>query len=568
MLADGTALRTPDAVRTAAAWIAARQIVAVKGLGGFHLACDATNDGVVTELRRRKRRDEKPFAVMVDSLETAERLAVLTDAERALLTSVERPIVLAERRPDAPLASMVAPFSSRVGLLLPYTPLHHLLLADARRPLVMTSGNVSDEPMVTGNEDARRRLGQIADLFLEHDRPIVTRTDDSIVAVVAGAPTVFRRSRGYVPRAIRLQKPVARPVLACGALLKNVVAVASGPDLVPGPHVGDLENAEVYRAYTEGIERLLRSLRVTPAVVAHDLHPDYLSTHFALAYAAETRVAVQHHHAHVVSAMAEHGIEGPVIGVAYDGTGLGTDGTAWGGEILVADAARFTRAATTRPLPLPGADVAIRQPWRLAIAALDEAFDGEPPIDELAVFAAIAVRDRAIVRKMAVERLNTPMAHGIGRFFDLAGALVLGRPKAAYEGQLAIELMELAAPAEDGSYPFAVVPGTEDVQWQLDLHPAIRRLALDVTAGVPGPIVAARFHNTIARATATVVRAVAGSVGELPVVLTGGCFQNRRLTESIAASLADLRLVLHRRVPPGDGGIAVGQAVIADRLTR
>jgi hydrogenase maturation protein HypF len=564
VLADGTVLQSTDAVRTAAAWIAARQIIAVKGLGGFHLACDATNDGAVTELRRRTH-DERPFAVMVASLEAADQVALLTDDERRLLDSVERPIVVVRRRPGAPLAALVAPYSSRIELLLPYTPIHHLLLRDAGRPLVMTSGHGVGDAVATGNQEARLTLGEIADVFLEHDRPIVTPADDSVAAIVAGAPALLRRSRGYVPRALATAGTVRRPVLACGGLFENAVAVATGREVVFGPHVGDLDDADTYRSYVEGVDRLLRLLHVTPEIVAHDLQPDYLSSRFARGMAAVHTVGVQHHHAHVVSVMAEHGLEGPIIGVAYDGAGLGTDGRAWGAEILVADASGFTRIGTTRPLPLPGADVAVRQPWRLAIAALDEAFDGMPPIDRLRLFDSVPERDQDVVRQMAVEGLQTPRVHGMSRFFHLAGALTLARPRAGSERQLATDFLELAASDEPGHYPFTLSPGRPS-PWQLDFRPAIRRVVLDMTAGTAGPIVAARFLNTVARATAAQVRAAADRFGPLPVVLAGDCFRNRRLTELVIGELREHTVFLNRQVPPGDGGLALGQAVIADRL--
>ena len=322
-------------------------IVAVKGIGGFHLACDATSESAVQRLRARKHRDEKPLAVMVRTIEEAEALADLGPVHRRMLLSAERPIVLANRRADAPLAPSVAPRNRQVGLMLPYSPLHHLLLADVDRPLVMTSGNVSDEPIAFTNDEAVKRLGGIADLIVVHDREIHTPCDDSVAAVVAGAPLIIRRSRGYVPRAIALRTPVSRPVLATGALLKNTFCLAAGKQAFLGPHIGDLENLETYVAFTTAIERFKRFVDIRPELVACDMHPDYMSTLYA-ATRKEQVVPVQHHHAHVVSAMAEHGLTGPVIGIAYDGTGFGTDGTSWGGEVLLATPATL-RAARDVP---------------------------------------------------------------------------------------------------------------------------------------------------------------------------------------------------------------------------
>ena len=387
--ASGAAMASADPLAAIAAALREGRIAAVKGLGGFHLACDATNSGAVAELRRRKRRDEKPFAVMVASLDEAERLASLRDDDRRLLTSVERPIVLVECRRGCALADNVAPHNPTVGLLLPYTPLHHLLMADAGRPLVMTSGNVSDEPIAYRNDEAVSRLGTFADLFLLHDRDIDTRCDDSVARVIAGAPVVFRRSRGYTPRAVTLATPFATPVLACGALLKNTFCLVARDSAYLGPHIGDLENLETYESFSHAVERMETFVGIRPDAVAHDLHPEYLSTQYARQRRASAHIGVQHHHAHIASAIAEHGLAGPVLGVAFDGTGFGTDGTAWGGEFLLADYARFTRVGTFRPMTLAGGDVAIRQVWRQALAAVLDAFDGDGPLDRLAVLAGV-----------------------------------------------------------------------------------------------------------------------------------------------------------------------------------
>ena len=388
LLASGGEERwSRDVIGDAAAAIHAGQIIAIKGIGGFHLACDATSTAAVRRLRLRKRRDEKPFAVMVRDLTAALQIADMSSEEQALLTSLERPIVLVRRRERTGLSAEIAPRNPLIGLLLPYSPLHHLLLRALDRPLVMTSGNVSEEPIAYRNGEALERLGDIADLLLVHDRAIETRCDDSVARVIAGRPVVLRRARGYVPDPVPLQRPFARPVLACGAQLKNTFCLGIDDAAHLGPHVGDLENLETLRSFEESLARMERFLRVRPEVIAHDLHPNYLSTRYALARPESVKIGVQHHHAHVASAMAENALSGPVIGVAYDGTGYGPDGTAWGGELLVADYAGFERVATFRPIPLAGGDAAIREPWRIALAVLDDAFGGDPPLDALGLFA-------------------------------------------------------------------------------------------------------------------------------------------------------------------------------------
>lgn len=560
---DGRRLESADPLADAARDLQAGRIVALKGLGGFHLACDATSAASIAALRQRKRRDEKPFAVMVASLAAAESLARLTDADRALLQSVERPIVIVDRRPGAPLHDLVAPRNPTIGLMLPYTPLHHLLLADAARPLVMTSGNVSDEPIAYRNGEALARLGSIADVFVLHNREIDTRCDDSVARVVAGAPIVFRRSRGYTPRAVRVRQPYARPTLGCGALLKNTFCLGVGDAAFLGPHVGDLENLETYEAFTHAVERMETFVGVTAEVLAHDLHPEYLSTTYASRRGGATVIGVQHHHAHIASAMAERGLEGPVIGVAYDGTGFGTDGTAWGGEILLADFASFTRLATFRALPLAGGNLAIRHVWRQALACVLDAFGDDAPLDRIPVLNLVPGPERDTVGRMLAQRVNTPLARGVGRYFDAAGALGLARTEARYEGQLALEWNLAADASERSAYPVArqVEAGLDTI----DLRPAFRALVLDVLASVPAGVMSARFHNTLIEATADVVRESLTRHGTIPIVLSGGCFQNARLAEGIVAALGStVQVVLHESVPPGDGGLALGQAAVAN----
>jgi hydrogenase maturation protein HypF len=564
---DGARIHGGDVVALAAGAIADGLVVAVKGLGGFHLACDATSEAAVTRLRVRKRRDEKPLAVMVRDLNEAASLVIVDSVAAAQLTTPERPIVLLPRREPSPIADAVAPGNRMLGVMLPYSPLHHLLLADAGRPLVMTSGNLSDEPIVVDNAEALGRLGETADLFVMHDRDIASRCDDSVVTVIAGHGTVLRRSRGYVPRPVRVAPALVRPVLGCGALLKNTFCLAAGSEAWLGPHIGDLEHLAAFTAYTGAIARMERFLEIPPDVIAYDMHPDYLSTQYARQRPEAIKVAVQHHHAHVVSAMVEHDVSGPAIGIAYDGTGYGTDGTMWGGEVLVATRAAFGRAATFRPLALVGGDRAIREPWRIALALVDDAYGGVVPPEALPLFAAVPALEFAQVRSLLRGRMRFPLARGVGRYFDAFGSLFLGRRSASFEGQVALEWNQAADPRVTRSYPFDVDSTTSCAE--IDLRPAVRAAVADHLRGTSLAAIAAAFHNTLAEVTATVVRRTLRQTGALPIVATGGCFQNARLAESVRAALApEHDVLLHRNVPPGDGGIALGQVVIADAISR
>lgn len=559
----GHAVSTDDPLQFAARTLRAQMIVALKGLGGFHLACDATSATAVHRLRERKRRDVKPFAVMVRDLAAAEELAVLTDEERALLTSPERPIVLVQKRDGANLCDDLAPNSPILGLFLPYTPLHHILLRACGMPLVMTSGNTSDEPMATHNTDALERLAEIADLFLLHDRDIETRADDSVVRVIANKPTILRRARGYVPRAIHLDHTFEEPVLAVGAQLKNTICIAAGNTALLGPHNGDLDNIASTIAFEESIEQLKRFAGVSPGIVAHDLHPDYVSTRWALIPHPSSFILapVQHHHAHAVSAMAEHGLT-RAVAVTYDGTGYGTDGTSWGGEILIADYAGYERFATFRPIALAGGDRAVRQVWRIALALLDDAFEGAPPLHRIPLFRYAERRAIDAVRRMIDRNLNTPLARGIGRYFDALGAIGLAMPNSRYEGEVATQWNLAADPHERGRYEVVIREGV--TPWEVDPRPMIKSAVLDLIDGKSPSTISAKFHNTLA--AVTIELANAASAATLPIVLTGGCFQNALLTERILDGLPDART--HHHIPPGDGGIALGQAVIASAQSR
>ena len=555
-----------DPVAAAAARIAAGRIVAVKGLGGFHLACRADDERAVAELRARKHREDKPFAVMAPDLAAARRLVELTAAAAELIAGRERPIVIARRRAGGlPVAEAVAPGRSELGVMLPYSPLHHLLCADAGVPLVMTSANVSDEPIAFRDEDALRRLAGIADLFLLHDRPIQTRTDDSVVRALDPAlrprPLLLRRSRGYVPESLGLPGD-GRHVLACGAELKSTFCLGKGARAWVGHHIGDLKNYETLISFREGVEQFKRLFAVEPEVVAHDLHPDYLSTSYALELEGAEHVGVQHHHAHLAACLAEHGEDGDAVGAIFDGSGLGPDGTVWGGEILAGGVRGYERAGHLYAVPLPGGDEAVRAPWRMACAWLRVALGEERPPPPAALAASVSEREWAGVCAVAGSAMASPLTSSAGRLFDAVAALCGVRARANYEGQAAIELEAAADGAERGAYPLPLAGGSPVV---LDARETVLAVCHDLDRGTEVARISARLHNGVARATA---RALAGEAERRSVsvaVLAGGVFQNRLLLERTAAGLeaAGLRTLIPERLPPNDGGVSYGQAAVA-----
>ncbi|MGH8867398.1 MAG: carbamoyltransferase HypF [Actinomycetes bacterium] len=560
--ATGTAV-PGDPVEAAAARLRDGQVLAVKGLGGYHLAALASSDAAVARLRARKHREDKPFAVLAPSLEAACALVEVDAAGEALLLDRRRPVVLLPRRAGAPVARAVAPGNRWLGVMLPYTPLHHLLARDLGQPCVLTSGNVSDEPIAYDDDDAYTRLARIADAWLTHDRPIRTRTDDSVVRVVTGRPMPVRRSRGYVPDPVTLPCPADVPVLAVGAELKNTFTLARGGRAFVSHHIGDLENYETLRSFTDGVGHLSGLLETTPAVLAHDLHPEYLSTKYARER-AETEglplVGVQHHHAHVASVLADAGETGPVLGVAYDGLGYGTDGTFWGGELLVADLAGFTREGHLEPVPMPGGASAIRQPWRMAASWLDAAYAGEAP-GLLGVLTRHAGRWDDV---LALARAGTasPRTTSVGRLFDAVAAVVGLRDEVTYEGQAAIALEQAVDPTERGAYPVRVEPGPPVLLRAGDL---VRAAAEDVRRGVDAGIVAGRFHRGLVDATVDALILLRERTGLDSVALSGGVFQNAVLVTLLVPALeaSGLRVLLPRQVPVNDGGISLGQAAVA-----
>ncbi len=558
--AAGAVATAQDGLAAAVAALRQGAVVAIKGLGGYHLAALAADEDAVATLRARKHREDKPFAVMAADAEAAARLCRVDETERALLDSPRAPIVLLHRRPDAPVAGAVAPGNRELGVMLPYTPLHHLLLADLGAPVVLTSGNVSDEPIAYRDDDARQRLSPIADAFLTHDRPIHMRTDDSVARVVRGAPMLLRRARGYAPQPVPLPQTCPRPVLACGAELKHTFALARERRAFVSHHIGDLENYETLRSFTDGVAHYRRLFDIAPEVAAHDRHPEYLSTKYAAELDDVELEPVQHHHAHIVSCLADNGRIDRVIGVAFDGLGLGCDETIWGGEILLADAAGFERAGALEAVPLPGATAAIRQPWRMAAAWLDAAYDGDPPGDlEVARRNAARWGDVLAVARSGV---NSPATTSMGRLFDAVAALVGLRDTITYEGQAAIELEQRADSAEPAAYPLPVAE--TDGLLRLCATETIRAVVDDVRAGVPVPTVAGRFHRGVTEAVTAACRAVRDRAGLSTAALSGGVFQNRLLVEAASAALErdGFEVLLHRRVPPNDGGISLGQAAV------
>jgi hydrogenase maturation protein HypF len=547
-------------------------VVAVKGLGGYHLACICDDEEAVATLRRRKHREDKPFALMAPDLDGARALVELSAEEADLLASRARPIVIARRQPNAAVAPSVAPGSPDLGVMLPYSPLHHLLLHDVGRPLVMTSGNVSDEPIAYEDEEAVSRLEGIAELFVMHDRPIHMRTDDSVVR----GRVMLRRSRGYVPDGVPLPVEVARPIAAYGAELKSTFCVAKGSRAWVSHHIGDLENWETLRSFREGIEHFERLFAVEPEVVAHDLHPDYLSTKDALEREGVEAEGVQHHHAHLAACLAEHGETGPAVGAIFDGTGYGTDGTVWGGELLVGGLGGFERAGSLWPVRMPGGAQAITEPWRMACAWLVAA-QGDPAMPRTIDVEPSWWRS---MTDLARSGLSSPETTSMGRLFDAVAALCGVRSAVNYEGQAAAELEGIADRGEQGAYPLPLErspggdapsagagPPSAGAPLQLDARPTVLAVLKDLSAGPA--LVSARFHNAVAASTADACARVAEARGLDTVVLSGGVFQNRLLLERTLTALErdGLRVLVPRLLPPNDGGISYGQAAVAAALT-
>lgn len=570
-------------------------ILAIKGIGGYHLAVVACNTAAVQKLRERKKRDEKPFAIMPSSLAEARRLVLMNETEERLLISPEAPIVIARKQSGCPVAPQVAPNNGWLGLMLPYAPLHHLLFAphpafghplpaeegemsplalrerDRVRAnftsLVMTSGNISDEPVAFEDDDAIKRLSGIADYFLTHDRPIHIRSDDSIMRVFQGKPLFYRRARGYAPRAVQLPFQL-QPLLAVGAELKSSVCLAKNDQAFLSQHIGDLQNDSSYDSFCHTVHHLSDTLEIRPKLAVCDLHPDYLSSRFA-EESGLPLMKVQHHHAHLASCMAENSLAGEVIGVIFDGTGYGPDGTVWGGEFFVGGYDGCKRAAHFRATPLPGGDAAAREPWRMAVSYLYQALGEAAFTQDYPAVRQLSDQERKVFAGMLKRGINSPMTSSCGRLFDAVAALLNLRLIVSYDGQAAIELEALAETVE--------LSGMESYRYRIELHengPAeldfshmIMDILADVDAGIPAALIAARFHVTLASAATDVCLIISGSSRLDRVILSGGVFQNRLLSEMVYNALTKngLQVFTHRLVPPNDGGIALGQAAIAGR---
>jgi hydrogenase maturation protein HypF len=569
---DGVEIPSADPITEGIDRLMAGEIMAIKGIGGFHLAVDATNEFAVMRLRDRKHRYGKPLAVMVRDLEAARELCVMTPQEEELLLTFARPIVLAPKRTGGGIAPSVAPGIPWLGVFLPYAPLQHLFFANARvQALVMTSANLSEEPIAIDNDEVLERLKAIADAFLMHDREILQRCDDSVMAQVDGVSQLIRRARGFVPLTVPLPFE-APPLLAVGGHLKNVFALARGRFVYQSQHLGDLENLTGLDFFRESLAHLMHTFEIEPKTVVHDLHPGYLSTSWAKEWAKEHGkrvIAVQHHHAHIAACMAEHGLEGPVIGLSLDGTGYGTDGRIWGGEVLVSRLEAYERFAHLDYVPMPGGEAAIREPWRMALGALHSA---GLQIESTEVLAAVGVKqeDAHVILRMIERGLNTPLTSSCGRLFDAVAAVVLGRGVVDYEAQAAIELEGIAIDEPDeleSGYAFEWLGG----DWKaheparISAGPLWRALFEDLRSGVAKPRIAARFHAGVAAAfTRGAVEArTATGVGQ--VALSGGCMHNRRLVRLLRAGLEaqGFEVLQHVQVSPGDGGLSYGQAVVA-----
>lgn len=567
--ADGSIRDSREPLRDCIASLGHGRIAAIKGLGGFHLACDARNPAAVNLLRERKRRVEKPFAVMVPSLEAAERLCVLDDAARRLLLSPARPIVLLPWRPNSGLPDSIAPRNHFLGLFLPYTPLHHLLFANGHfAALVMTSANLSEEPIVIDNQEALRRLDGIADIFLVHNRAILRRCDDSVVRPAHVGHQILRRSRGYVPRPVFLEEDFD-PILAVGGELKNTVCVVRGNEAFLGQHVGDLENLESFDFFEESVAHLQHILETHPKVIAYDLHPDYFSTKWALEQKEVQHIAVQHHHAHIASCMAENHLDGRVIGLALDGTGYGTDGAVWGGEALLADYEGFDRAAHLQYVPLPGGSAAIHEPWRIAVSFL--ALHYGPDLASLSVpfITRLDPHKSATVLQMIARGVNSPMTSSCGRLFDAVSALIGLRTEINYEAQAAVELeMAASSSTDEGAYPFDLLPQLGG--WQIGTRSLFAWLLDDIRKGARVEDMARRFHRGLAIILVELCERLRERHGLGRVCLSGGCFQNALLFGFVSSALKEKEFAVysHSEVPAGDGGLSLGQAVIAAHRLR
>jgi len=565
---SGRQISCRDSIAEAAVGLSAGLVVAVKGLGGFHLAVDASNKAAVALLRERKRRVEKPFAIMVPDLAAAQEICEIDSAARAALESVQRPIVLLRKKSSCSIPEEVAPFNRYLGLFLPYTPLHYLLLREGGfRALVMTSGNMSEEPIAIDNHEAVRRLSRLADYFLVHNREILLRCDDSVVRVSGEVTRQMRRSRGFVPVPVFL-KDEQSPVLAVGGELKNTICLTKGKHAFLSQHIGDLENAEGYSFFGEAIEHLERILEIQPTIIAYDLHPDYFSTKWALQQNLRL-VGVQHHHAHIASCMAENHLEGQVIGIALDGTGYGTDGRIWGGEVLIASYEDFKRAAHFDYVPLPGGAAAIREPWRMAASYLAHHYGRDFLKFEIPFVRQLEKAKADVVLRMIEQKINSPLTSSCGRLFDAVAALIGIRQQVNYEAQAAIELeMAIAAPGSSDAYSFKVLSGGDGRI--IGTGPLFEAIVGDLERNVPVGEISRKFHEGLINTFVRIAQQLRDEQGFNRVCLSGGTFHNVYLSERLEAYLSEAGFAVftHHEVPAGDGGLSLGQALIAAAGTK
>jgi hydrogenase maturation protein HypF len=565
--ANGTSMDIAEPVREAARLLQLGSIVAIKGLGGFHLACDAKNAAAIAQLRERKHRIEKPFAIMVPRLEIAERFCTLDDFSKKQLLSIERPIVLLPARREAVLPAGIAPGNRFLGVFLPYTPLHHLLFASGKfDALVMTSGNLSEEPIAIDNQEAVQRLHGIADAFLVHNREILRRCDDSVIRIAAGLPQQLRRSRGFVPVPVAIECE-SQPILAVGGELKNTICIVRGGEAFLSQHIGDLENLESYNFFNEAVAHLQRILEVQPSIIAHDLHPDYFSTKWALERVDLQRIPVQHHHAHIAACMAENHLDGQVIGIALDGTGYGTDGAIWGGEVLVADYLAFERAAHLQYVPLPGGSAAIHEPWRMAVSHLAKNYGDHLHSLDFPFLKEIDSRKLQLVLQMMQHEIHSPRTSSCGRLFDAVAALIGLRSTVTFEAQAAIELeMAAHASADEGAYPFNLLK--EGSTWKVGTRSLFDWLIADIRKQVSISDMSRRFHHGLALVLADLAVKIREERDLNRVCLSGGCFHNGLLFELVLNALRkqNFEVYFHSEVPAGDGGISLGQALVATHL--
>ena len=551
-----------DPVETILDLLARGVIVAIKGVGGFHLACDATNQDTVSVLRSRKYREDKPFAVMCRDMNEVRKHCEAGREEERLLTGVERPIVILNKKHDSIIAHAVAPYQNTLGVMLPYSPIHHLLLNGSLKTLVMTSGNVSDEPIAYQDEEAIDRLRHIADYFLLHNREIYMRCDDSVTRIFEEKPYILRRSRGYVPFPIKLFFPLEM-ILACGGELKNTFCLTRGPYAFMSHHIGDLENLETLTSFEEGIEHFKKLFYIEPKAVAYDLHPDYLSTQYALSVPNIQKVGIQHHHAHIVSVMAENGIDGDVIGVALDGTGFGLDGTVWGGEFIRADLRDFDRLAHLKMVPMPGGSMAIKEPWRMAMVYLSESFGDDVRDLRIDLMKRVDLKKWEVLQRMIEKKINTPWTSSMGRFFDAVSSILSVRDEVHYEGQAAIELEMVADFGVKEEYPFHLQKEARPMV--IDPKEIVRGVVRDLVKGYPSSKISGKLHRAIARIIVETCDTIRYEKRLNRVALSGGVFQNMFLLSLVTKGLKEsgFEVYTHHLVPTNDGGISLGQAVIA-----